>query len=113
MGNTVHDVSIEEGGSEMTFRRVAKVDSNHAQVVAAFRSLGCSVLDIHQLKNCADLIVAKNKKTVIVEVKNGALPKGSRKLTPGEREFFSGWRGEATVVESLDDVVRVVKELES
>jgi hypothetical protein len=98
---------------EMTFRRVAKVDANHAAIVSAFKSMGCSVLDIHQLKNCADLIVAKNKRTVIVEVKNGALPKSARHLTPGEREFFAGWRGEATVVESLDDVVRVVRGLES
>jgi len=97
----------------MTFRIAARVDRNHAEIVAAFRKLGCSVLDIHQLKNCADLIVSKNKKTVIVEVKDGKKPKSVRHLTPGEREFFAGWRGESAIVESLDDVLRVVKELEA
>lgn len=97
----------------MTFRIAARVDANHAEIVAAFRKLGCSVLDIHQLKNCADLIVSKNKKTVIVEVKDGKKPKSARHLTPGEREFFAGWRGESAIVESVDDVLRVVKELEA
>jgi hypothetical protein len=95
----------------MSFRLAARVDDNHAEIVAAFRKLGCSVLDIHQLKNCADLIVSKNKRTVIVEVKDGKKPKSARHLTAGEREFFAGWRGESAIVESIDDVVRVVDEM--
>ena len=93
----------------MSFRLAARVDANHAEIVSAFEKLGCSVLDIHQLKNCADILIAKNKKTMIIEIKDGKKPKSARKLTPGEREFFAGWRGESAIVESVDDVLRVVK----
>ncbi|SOD42395.1 hypothetical protein [Nitrosovibrio sp. Nv4] len=97
----------------MTFRRAAKVDANQPEIVEAFRKMGCSVLIISQLKGCLDLVVAKNRKTVIVEVKDGSKPPSARQLTPLERVFLDAWRGEAVIVESLDDVLRVVKELEA
>ena len=55
----------------MGFRRAARKDDNHQETVKAFRKLGWSVLDIAQLKNCADLVVAKNGYTVMCEVKDG------------------------------------------
>ena len=36
----------------MGFRRAAKKDDNHQEIVKAFRKLGWSVLDTAQLKNC-------------------------------------------------------------
>lgn len=92
----------------MTFRLAARVDENHSEIVAAFEKLGCSVLDIHQLKRCADILVSKNKRTVIVEIKDGKKSKSRRKLTKGEMEFFASWQGESAIVESIDDVLRVV-----
>lgn len=97
----------------MSFRRAARVDENQAQVVKAFRKLGCSVLIISQLKNCADLVCGKNGKNILVEVKDGRKPPSARKLTNGEQKFRDSWFGAAVTVESLDDVVRVVKELEA
>ena len=44
----------------MGFRRAAKKDDNHQEIVKSFRELGWSVLDTAQLKNCVDLVVAKN-----------------------------------------------------
>lgn len=95
----------------MTFRLAARVDANHSEIVAAFEKLGCSVLDIHQLKRCADILISKNKRTVIIEIKDGKKSKSRRKLTEGEREFFATWQGESAIVESIDDVLRLVKEL--
>lgn len=89
------------GESEM---RAVKKDSNHQEVVAEFRKLGFSVLDISQLKNCCDLFVAKSGITVAVEVKDGSLPPSKRRLTAGEREFKSAWRGNYAIIESLDHV---------
>jgi Citrate lyase, alpha subunit len=97
----------------MTFRRAAKVDSNQPEIVDAFRRMGCSVLIISQLKKCADLMVAKNDTTAAIEVKDGTLPKSKRQLTEGEMDFMHSWKGLYFIVESLDDVLRVVKELES
>ena len=96
----------------MTFRRAAKVDANQPEIVEAFRRMGCSVLIISQLKRCCDLVVSK-RQTAMVEVKDGTLPKSKRQLTEGEMDFMHSWKGLYFIVESLDDVLRVVKELEA
>jgi len=96
----------------MTFRRAARIDANQPEIVDAFRRLGCSVLIISQLKRCCDLIVSKGQ-TAAIEVKDGSLPKSKRQLTEGEMDFMHSWKGLYFIVESLDDVVRVVKELEA
>lgn len=93
-------------------RRAAKVDANHAEIVGYFRKFGCSVLNISQLKNCGDLVVAKNHKTAIIEVKDGSKPPSARKLTKGEETFSNGWQGLYIVVQDLSDVIAVVKALE-
>jgi hypothetical protein len=96
----------------MTLRRAARIDSNQPEIVEAFRKLGCSVLIISQLKNCCDIFVARGK-TAAIEIKDGSLPKSKRQLTEGEMDFMHSWKGLYFIVESLDDVVRVVRELET
>lgn len=88
----------------MSFRRAAKTDSNHQEVVKLFRKLGWSVLDVSQLKNCCDLVVAKDRYTVAVEVKDGAKPPSARKLSDGEIKFRDNWNGAYMLVQSLEDV---------
>lgn len=88
----------------MSFRRAAKKDDNHQQIVKAFKKRGWSVLDTAQLKNCVDLVVAKNGYTVMVEVKDGAKPPSARKLTIGELKFKQSWNGPYFLVLSVDDV---------
>ena len=98
----------------MSFRRAARVDANQSKVVEAFKSLGCSVLIISQLKRCADLIVANGRKrTAMIEVKDGSKIPSKRQLTKWEKDFMDSWKGLYFIVESLDDVVRVVRELDS
>jgi len=97
----------------MTFRRAARVDANQPEIVDAFRKLGCSVLIISQIKKCCDIVVSKGARgTAMIEIKDGSLPKSKRQLTEGEMDFMHSWKGLYFIVESLDDVVRVVKELE-
>lgn len=93
-------------------RRAAKKDSNHPEIVAEFIRLGCSVLDISQLKNCADIVVGKGGISRVVEIKDGTKPPSARKLTSGELEFSRDWTGGYDVVENLADVARVVQKLE-
>jgi hypothetical protein len=88
----------------MGFRRAARKDDNHQVIVKAFRGLGWSVLDTAQLKNCVDLVVAKDGYTVMVEVKDGAKPPSARKLTVGELKFKQSWNGPYFLVLSVDDV---------
>ena len=88
----------------MGFRRAARKDDNHQVIVKAFRGLGWSVLDTAQLKNCVDLVVAKDGYTVMVEVKDGVKPPSARKLTIGELKFKQSWNGPYFLVLSVDDV---------
>ena len=97
----------------MTLRRAAKVDRNQPEIVEAFRRMGCYVLIISQLKNCCDLMISKGRQTAAIEIKDGSLPKSKRQLTEGEMDFMHSWKGLYFIVESLDDVVRVVRELEA
>ena len=93
-------------------RRAARTDGNHAEVMAAFRALGCSVLDLSRLGGgCPDLAIGVRGRTVLIEVKDGSKPPSARHLTLAEQEFFDGWKGAVYVVEFLSDVQRVVERL--
>lgn len=85
-------------------RRAARVDDNQKEIVATFRKLGWSVLIISQLKNCCDIIVSKNGRTIAVEIKDGKKPPSAQKLTEGEKKFKESWQGEYAIVNSIDCV---------
>ena len=92
------------------FRR--KTDNNHKQIMAAFRSLGCSVHDTSRLGGgFPDLVVGINGVNILVEVKDGSLPPSGRKLTEKEDEFFRKWKGKAVIVSSINDVMPIVADL--
>lgn len=84
--------------------RACRVDANHKEIVDHFRLLGWSVLDIHNLKNCCDIIVSKDYITIVVEIKDGSKPPSARKLTKGEQKFFSEWQGHKAIVKSVEEV---------
>ncbi len=91
----------------MSFRRAAKVDNNQQEVVAKFRQLGFSVLHTHQLKNCVDIIVARDKLTATIEIKDGSLAPSARKLSEGEMKFKEDWKGLYFLCESIEDVLKI------
>lgn len=88
----------------MSFRRAAKVDANQPEIVKAFRKLGWYVLIISQLKNCCDVIVSKNGRTIAVEIKDGSKPPSQQKLSDGEAKFKNEWQGEYMLVTSIEQV---------
>lgn len=85
----------------MGFRRVAKVDSNQAEIVNQLRKSGAKVLHLHQLKNCCDLLVGFKGKIALFEIKTSI----KKKLTDGEDKFKNEWHGypvyTATCVEDI------------
>lgn len=94
-------------------RRAAKIDSNQTEIVAAFRKFGCSVLPLHTVGGgCPDICVGLKKKSVLVEIKDGTKPPSARALTKDEQKFHDEWRGSLFIVESLSDVIALVKGLE-
>ncbi len=94
-------------------RRAAKVDRNHAEIVAAFRKFGCSVLPLHTVgSGCPDIAIGKNHKTALVEIKDGNKPASAQELTKDEQKFHEGWLGSLFIVKGLDDVITLVRALE-
>lgn len=91
----------------MSFRRAARVDANQSEIVKTFRSLGWYVLIISQLKNCCDIIVSKNGRTIAVEIKDGDKPKSQQKLSAGEEKFKSEWQGEYKLITCIDEVLDI------
>jgi len=96
----------------LSMRRAARIDANQNEIVAAFRSLGWSVLIISQLKNCCDIFAAKNGATYAIEIKDGSKPPSGQKLTAGEMAFFESWLGKSAIVRSVDDVILLNNTLE-
>lgn len=92
-------------------RRAARVDENQKEVVDGLRGIGCSVISLAAVgRGCPDLLVGYRARCFLLEVKDGSKPQSQRKLTPDQREFFEGWRGQCRVVETVEEAIRVVTE---
>ena len=90
-------------------RRAARTDSNHAEIVAELRKIGCSVVSLAPLGNgCPDLLVGIFGRNLLLEVKDGEKPPSARKLTVLEKEFHDTWKGLVFVVENADQAIDAV-----
>ena len=86
-------------------RRAARTDSNHLELVKAFRTLGCSVLSLAAMgKGVPDLLVAFHGITWLVEVK---MPKGRE--TEYQIEFAESWEGCRAIVRDVAGVATTVR----
>jgi hypothetical protein len=69
-------------------------------------------MDTASLGNgCPDLVIAFNGKMACVEIKDGTKPPSARKLTLDEVEFMNTWRGKYVIIESVDDVIALLRDL--
>jgi Holliday junction resolvase len=89
-----------------------RVDANQKDIVSFFRKLGCSVQILSSVgKGCPDLLLGYRGKNYLIEVKNGALPPSSQKLTPHEAEFHEGWKGHVSIINSIDAANNFYREI--
>lgn len=89
--------------------RAGRVDANQPEIVAAFRSMGCTVAITSNVRGgFPDIVVGINGLNLLVEIKDGSKIPSARKLTEDEQIFHDNWKGRAVVVESVDDVVALV-----
>jgi hypothetical protein len=88
-----------------------RVDSNHSDIVKTLRDLGCSVFDTSRVAGgFPDLVIGRNNKTVLVEVKADE----KSKFTPAQELFMMNWRGSTVVrIDSVDSAIRLVKLLDA
>jgi hypothetical protein len=90
-------------------RTASRVDANQPAIVERLRAIGASVLHVHQLKNCFDLLVGYRKQTFLFEIKDPSQPPSARQLTPGEAKFKAEWRGsEYHVVHTFDEALAIL-----
>lgn len=86
-------------------RTASRVDGNQALIVRQLRAVGASVLHVHQLKNCFDILVGYRGRTFLMEIKASE----KDQLTPGEAEFRDTWRGsEYHIVYTPDQAIRII-----
>ena len=84
----------------------AKADSNQKDIVKDFRKLGYSVTPTHTLgRGFPDIVVGKQGKNFLIEIKDGAKAASARKLTEPEQEFKDNWLGQYDIITSSFDVV--------
>ena len=86
----------------------AKVDDNQANIVAALRRIGCEVLSLAAVgQGCPDLLVQRNGKLYLLEIKDGNKSASRQKLTPDQIEFHSHWQ--VTVVTTTAEAILAVQ----
>lgn len=94
-------------------RRVARRDDNHAEVVKALRQLGCTVQDLAAVgSGCPDILVGFRGKNLALEIKDGKKPPSARTLTPEQVVWHHDWRGQVVVVESVEQAIAAVTEVQ-
>lgn len=92
-------------------RRAAKVDANHAEIVAALRGAGCSVVSLASVgAGVPDLCVATPRgETWLMECKNPANKTRTGKLNAEQKAFMAAWPGKLAVVESAEQALAIVE----
>lgn len=91
-------------------RRVARVDANQPEIVAALEKVGCQVLHLHQVGGgCPDLLVkTRGGRLLLLEIKDGTQEPARRKLKIEQKRFVEDWQPCCRVVESVEDALRAV-----
>ena len=83
-----------------------RTDTNQTEIVKALRKIGVSVFPTHMVGHgFPDLACGYRGRTVLIEVKDGSLPPSRKKLSPDEKLFHFGWRGEAVIIYSIDEAI--------
>ena len=89
-------------------RKYGKKDDNQAEIVEALKKHGCTVFDTSAVGNgFPDLAVGIHDKTILLEIKRPKA-KGQKEgeKTPAQERFFAEWRGEAHVVQTVDEALQ-------
>jgi hypothetical protein len=90
-------------------RRAGRTDANHSAITTALLKLGASVDSLASMgKGYPDLLVGFRGRALLLEVKDGSKPPSHRKLTADEQRWFTRFRGEAYVVNSVQEALDAV-----
>lgn len=86
-----------------------KVDANHKSIVEGLRAIGATVRSTAAIgKGFPDIAVGYRNQNWLFEIKNPDLYPSQRHLTTAEAEFFENWRGQVSIIETLDDALKLI-----
>lgn len=87
-----------------------RVDVNQSQIVKIFREGGCSVFVTSTVAGgFPDLVVGKNGKTHLVEIKSSR----TAKFTPAQDLFILNWKGSRVKrIDGIEDAAALLSELD-
>lgn len=87
--------------------RAKKVDSNQPAIVKQLKALHVSVQLLSGVGDgCLDLLLGVRNLNFLVELKRPGLKK--KGLKPKQIKFLAEWRGQASVCESLEEILVVI-----
>ena len=90
-------------------RYAPKTDENQPEIVQALRDAGCSVQSLSFVgKGCPDLLVGRDGRNFLLEVKWPLGTPSHRALTPDQAKWHREWRGAIHVVYSALDALRII-----
>jgi len=88
---------------------IKRVDQNQKAIVAALRTMGCTVAITSKLGfGFPDLVILLDKIVYLIEIKNGIKPKSAQKLTPHEQKFHDNWKKAVIILNSIESAVEFV-----
>ena len=87
----------------------SRKDGNHGEISRYFEDLTCRVKDVSSVPGFVDLIVKRGNHLRLVEIKDPSKESSQRRLTPAEQRFWEYWGEDPLVVETQQDVIRVVE----
>lgn len=100
------------GGAVRDPARQGRKDANHAEIVAALRSAGATVFELHKVGDgCPDLAVGFGDVNHLIEIK---VPVGKKSpkaapLTKAQRISFAEWRGrKIAIVTNITEALQVI-----
>lgn len=86
-----------------------RVDDNHKSIVDGLRAIGYTVESLAPLgKGRPDILCGKGNRNWLFEIKNPLMPPSKQRLTEAEEEWHDTWRGQVSVIRSLDDALAVM-----
>ncbi len=90
-------------------RRAAKVDTSQAEIVAALKAAGATVLHLHAVgQGAPDLLAGYRGKNWLIECKPAIGSPSARKLRPNQAEWHDGWKGQVATVETPEAALAVI-----
>lgn len=94
-------------------RRAARRDANEQDIIKAMREAGAYVKVIND-EGLFDLLVSHGpegkRRTLLIEVKDGAKPPSARRLTDAEQKFHDEWPGaDLYIVNSVEEAIALLR----